>query len=111
MLPIRIAAALPGNRQDGCRLAAAGDQRRAIDNAFANFGDVAEIDRRLVLEGDDDAADVVEAGDLAGGQDQVLQIVLRQPANRRDLIGVLQRFGDLVEGDFDGVQLLRIDDH
>ena len=106
-----VPANLSRDADIGRRLPVAADERRPIDDAFADLRDVADVHRRLLPERDNDPTDVVEAGQLAGRQHEVLLVVLRQPAHRRDLIRVLQGFRHLIERQLGGVQLVRINDH
>ena len=106
-----VAANLPCDGDDGRRLPVAGNQRGAVHDTIANLGDVADVHRSLVAEGHDDATHIVEAGELAGCEDQVLLVVLRQASNRRHLVRVRQRFGHIVERQLHSVQPVRIDDH
>src|SRR5207302_8241840 len=87
------------------RQTVARDERRPIDDAFTYVGDVADVHRRLLPEGHDHVADVVEALELAGGQDEILLVVLRQSPDRRHLVRVFQRLRHLIDRQLHRVQL------
>src|SRR4029077_9760299 len=82
-----IAADLPGDIDQGGGLAVAGDQGPAVLHAVANFSHIADTDRHAVFNRHDRAADVVETGKLAGGENEILQIILRQASDGAHLVG------------------------
>ena len=106
MLPRICRATLTTRR----RLAVAADERRPIDDALAHLGDVADSRPASAAGTRRRRADVVEARQLGGGEHEVLPVVLRQAADRVDLVGGLQRVGHLVDRQLRGVQPLGIDD-
>ena len=86
-----VAANLPRDVHHRRRLSVARHERRPIDDPLRAPRRCRRYNRRLLPEGDDDVADVVEGGELGGRQDEELLIVLRQTADRRHLVGALQR--------------------
>ena len=83
----------------------------AIRYSVANLGQIADADRRAAVNGDHGVADVVEVRELAGGENEILRVVLREPSDRVDLIRGAEFVRHIHQRQPVREHLLRIDDH
>src|ERR1019366_772566 len=93
------------------RLAVSSDQNLAVFYAVADHCDITDAHGRGTLRINHGVANLIERGELASGQNQVLQIIFRQFSDRRYQIRCFQPVRHVGKRQTVRDQFLRIDNH
>jgi len=106
-----VAANLAGDADERSRLAVAINQQGWIFDALTHLGDITQADWRLVLDGNNGVANVLQIPILSGGEHQIARVVLVEPPDRTDAVRRAQAVGNVHERESVGKHLPGIDNH